>query len=202
MRRCLLALAAAAAAAHSLADVTSPPLATITGRLAARAGARIAGLRVALNGGERVTTSRADGGFTLPAVEPGVYLLEIEAAPVPRGAASEALAPAAAAPALLGFAFPTYKVQVGGDGAVAVLEYRYPGAPKLPARHPIEAFAAAAVPFFEERPRPSVWGLLTNPTVMMILFMGGMVVAMPLLMVRDGRRGWGGRCCDDRRRRT
>lgn len=166
--------------ASALGVVASQPgYVTLRGTVSAP-GARTVGLHVTLNGGERGTTTTSDGSFSIPAVAPGVYLLEIEAAPLPArepgGLQTHALV------------FSTYKVQVTADDAggasIAVLEYRYPGAPKLPSRHPIDAVAVAPAAYFEERPRPSVWSLLSNPTVLMIVVMGGLVFVMPMMMVR------------------
>jgi hypothetical protein len=198
----LLAVAAAAfASVVAGAESALPPAAaaattTIEGTVLQGRGwepLRLDGLRVSLNGGERVTFTRADGRFALPGVGAGVYLLEVEAAPWAPSAAASGRLPATSTGAL----FSTYRVQVappkgagadaasgGGVTVTGVQELRYPGAPRLPAAHPLEIAPAAPASFFEERPKPSVWGLLANPTVLMILFMGGMVFVMPRMMVR------------------
>lgn len=36
--------------------------------------------------------------------------------------------------------------------------------------------------YFDERPAFSAWSLLKNPTVIMLLVMGGMAVCMPAMM--------------------
>lgn len=140
------------------------------------------GLRVVLNGGERTTFSRTDGKFAFDGLAAGVYLIEIEPAALGATAARTGNgAPEAA------WVYSTYKVQLseptaattgdssGSNGGassssasaagVQVLEYKYPGAPKMPAKYPIEAYPVARAAFFEERPRTSVWGILKNPTV-------------------------------------
>lgn len=143
------------------------------------------GLRVLLNGGERSTYTRDDGRWQFDGLVAGVYLVEIEPAPVVLKDAS--------APVESAWVYPTFKVQLsegssseGADGGTAqVLEYRYPGAPKLVAKHPIEAVPVARSPYFEERPRASVWSFLKNPTVIMMLVLGVFTVGMPWMMVRE-----------------
>lgn len=123
----------------------------------------VAGVGVSLNGGEVRTVTRGDGGFAFHNVSAArVYLLEV---------ASTATV------------WPTYKVQVpaaGGDG-VAVVEYRYPGAPKIPVSHPIMAAPVALPLYFEERPRMSVWGFLKNPQMLIMLAVGAMMLCLPAM---------------------
>ena len=164
-RSLLLACALSLAAATGVAVARS-----IEGRVATKAGDP-SNIRVTVNGGERVTFVRSDGRFAVDGLAPGVYLLELS----PLSVGEHALQ------------FSTYKVQVpehGGD--IVVLEYRYPGAPKLTVRHPIEVAPVAPAAFFEERPRPSVWTFVANPTILMMIVMGGMVFVMPMLMVSQG----------------
>ena len=179
-RGAALALFAAALLVASLrtgaAAAELPPTRKVEGKIHAP-GLDTSGVRISLNGGERTTYSRGDGAFAFDGVVAGVYLLEFEPLTTPDGA----------------FLFSSYKVQVPVAGAtrpdgaaadIAVLEYRYAGAPKLPAKHPIEAVPVAPAVFFEERPRTSIWTFIMNPQILMMIVMGVMVIGMPMMMVR------------------
>jgi len=62
------------------------------------------------------------------------------------------------------------------DGAIKVLEYKFPGAPKQPALYPIELTPLVKTQYFEARPKMSIIGMLMgNP---MMLMMGLMVIGM------------------------
>jgi len=62
------------------------------------------------------------------------------------------------------------------DGAIKVLEYKFPGAPKQPAVYPIELTPLVKTQYFEARPKMSIIGMLMgNP---MMLMMGLMVIGM------------------------
>lgn len=188
-----VALLAAGACALSIeGTVRGAPRAP--GSSFAGAANEAAGLRVTLNGGERSTVTRADGRFGFDGLAPGVYLVEIAPAPLPARGGGYATGNGGPEHA---WVYSTYKVQLSegapagsssgaaaAAGGVQVLEYRYPGAPKLPAAYPIDAVPVARGSFFEERPRTSVLGLLKNPTVIMMLVMAFMALGMPALMVR------------------
>ena len=186
----LLALSLFAASASSLAI---EGIARLPPTSAAAVGVGAAGVRVVLNGGERTTQTRADGRFSLDGLAAGVYLVELAAVPVIAAPGSSVPA-AASGGASAAWVYSTFKVQLSeaGEGA-QVLEYRYPGAPKLPARYPIDAAPVARAAFFEERASFSVWGLLKNPTVLMMLFMGVVAIGMPMMAVSGGMEVWSGR---------
>jgi hypothetical protein len=72
------------------------------------------------------------------------------------------------------------------DGAIKVLEYKFPGAPKQPAAYPIELVPLVKTHYFETRPKMSLWGMLMgNP---MMLMMGVMVVGMTIFPKLLGRK--------------
>ncbi len=89
-------------------------------------------LRVVLNGGERGTLLRRDGSFSLGDVPPGVYSLDILSHELVYSQVRAARATR-----------PQFKVQVGAEGDVRVLEFKYPGAPRQAVPHPIQAAPVA-----------------------------------------------------------
>lgn len=168
----LSVILACAAAAVAIAAPSNAPL-SISGRLhlpqhlaqSPTALAAIANTRVILNGGEYSTITAVDGSFVFFNVSAGgrVYLCEIDT----RG----------------DLVWPSFKLNVPTADAseIAVVEYRYPGAPKLPAAHPIAAFPVANAVYFEERPKTTIWSFLKNPQVLIMLVMGGFMFCMPAL---------------------
>lgn len=110
--------------------------------------------RIVLNGGEYQTFPLKDGTFRFNDVPAGIYLLEIFHRDL---------------------VYSTYKLNVpkgqnnnnnGGEASIIqVNEYKYPGAPKLPGKYPIEAQPVAASLYFEERPRFTIWSLMSGGMV-------------------------------------
>jgi len=123
--------------------------------------------RIILNHGEFSTYSRADGSFAIPHVPPGIHVLNI---------------------ASTVFHFSQIKLQVpepDSEGVVPspkCLEYLYPGAKKQVALYPLVLTALATYDYFEHRKGFSVWSILGNPMILMMLFSGGMMFMMPKLM--------------------
>jgi hypothetical protein len=132
------------------AVVEPSPVRTISGKVV---GPNPAGLRVALNGGQRIAVTLADGSFAFGETPAGVYALEITGS--------------------TDFLYPSYKINVPESPAAEVqaVEYRYPGAPKLPARYPLEVPPVARPQFFEERPKFTLWSIVANPMVLMVIVM-------------------------------
>ena len=62
------------------------------------------------------------------------------------------------------------------------IEYAYPGANKQPIAHPLVLTAHATYEYFEQRPAFSVFSLLRNPMLLMMLFSVGMMYLMPKMM--------------------
>lgn len=155
LQRCILTLLSALLSCGLVSDA-----ADITGRVHVRSttpsdasGSSVSLTeppRVVLNGGEFQTYARKDGSFTFLSVPPGVYLMEIFQKDA---------------------AYSQYKINVPAgsesvDGSgIQVVEYKYPGAPKLQAKHPIEALPVAPAIYFDERPRFNIWSLLGNQMV-------------------------------------
>jgi len=132
----------------------------IEGRLVIPDGSSSANIKVVLNGEQYTTLSRTDGVFIFHQVPSGIYSLEVL---TPR------------------VAFPSMKIKVTFDeeqqqGSVSVVEYKYPGAKRIPASYPIELTAIVPISYFMIRPPFSLLGLIMgNP---MIILMCGFVALM------------------------
>ncbi len=111
-------------------------------------------------GGRRAELARADGGFAFRAVPPGAHFLEVDA---------------------LGLTFPSLRVDVAADGAVAARAPDLPGAP--PAAYPLRVGPLAQLPYFERRGGFSILGFLKTPYGMMMGFAVFALVVMPMLKV-------------------
>jgi hypothetical protein len=119
--------------------------------------------RISLNAGEQLTYSRLDGTFAFYNVPPGVHLVDVH---------SHTLM------------FSQIKIQLLEDSMAApkCIEYAYPGANKQPISHPLVLTAHARYEYFETRPGFSVFSLLRNPMLLMMLFSVGLMYVMPKLM--------------------
>lgn len=119
--------------------------------------------RVSLNAGEQLTYSRLDGTFAFYNVPPGVHLVDVH---------SHTLL------------FSQIKIQLLEDSMAApkCIEYAYPGASKQPISHPLVLTAHARYEYFETRPGFTVFSLLRNPMLLMMLFSVGLMYVMPKLM--------------------
>ena len=114
--------------------------------------------RIVLNGGEYQTFPSKDGTFRFQDIPSGIYLLEIFHRDL---------------------VYSTYKINIPSSKEnsnthtnIQIVEYKYPGAPKLPSKYPIEALPVAGAFYFEERPRFSLWSILSS----------GMMLPMILLL--------------------
>lgn len=137
------------------ADVAGTVFAEQTG------SAPAANVRVIMDGGERAVTTRRDGSFVLFNVSAGVHLLELQA------------------PVLV---YPTAKVQVPDDGSeIKVLEYKYPGAPRMMVAHPLELRPVARAIVYEEKPQSSALSFLMSPMVLIMAATLGMTYCLPAL---------------------
>ena len=88
-------------------------------------------------------------------------------------------------------AYPSLRVLVPVDDAedVSVLEYRYPGAPKLPGTRAADGgleLRPVAPALYYDPPAPSgVFGLLKQPMVVIMIVMAGMVVLVPRMLTKE-----------------
>lgn len=125
--------------------------------------------RVVLNHGQRITYPQLDGQFAFTDVPPGVHVIDVHNPT---------------------YHFSQFKVQILADDTAhpKVLEYYYPGAPKQPVTLPLVWTPLATYDYFEPRPRFSMFGMLRNPMVLMMLVMGGMMVRTIAVCIRRGVR--------------
>jgi hypothetical protein len=119
--------------------------------------------RLSLNAGEQLTYSRLDGTFAFYNVPPGVHLVDVH---------SHTLM------------FSQVKIQLLEDSMdkPKCIEYAYPGANKQPIAHPLVLTAHATYEYFEQRAGFSIFSLLRNPMLLMMLFTVGMMYLMPKMM--------------------
>ncbi|RHY05566.1 hypothetical protein DYB25_011413 [Aphanomyces astaci] len=87
-------------------------------------------LQVVLDGGARSTLSTHDGRFYFYDVPAGRYTVDIHS-PV--------------------YIFSQFKVDISTTGDIRVLEFKYPGTPKLAVSHPLVVDALAQVQYFQVR---------------------------------------------------
>lgn len=117
---------------------------------------------VTLNHGEFRTYSKADGSFIFRNVPPGIHQVDVLSTT---------------------HHFGQVKVQLLEDSMTPnCIEYAYPGAPKKTMLHPINMTAYATLEYFEKKPGFSIFAMLRNPMVIMMLFSVGIMFLMPRLM--------------------
>mmetsp|Transcript_115165 Transcript_115165/g.332684 ORF Transcript_115165/g.332684 Transcript_115165/m.332684 type:complete len:214 (-) Transcript_115165:7-648(-) len=119
--------------------------------------------RITLNNAEYSTYSRSDGSFVIYDVPPGIHQLDVQSTI---------------------FHFGQVKVQLLEESLDApnCLEYAYPGAAKTAIKYPLELIAHATYDYYEPKRGFSIFGLLKNPMVLMMLVSAGLMVGMPKLM--------------------
>mmetsp|Transcript_22987 Transcript_22987/g.33014 ORF Transcript_22987/g.33014 Transcript_22987/m.33014 type:complete len:213 (-) Transcript_22987:70-708(-) len=119
---------------------------------------------LSLNGNEYITITRVDGSFTFENIPTGIYLLDITTA--------------------IHDIFPILKIRVSAEeGLVTAVEYKYPGAKRLPANYPVVLTAMAPLQYTLKKPPLSIVGMLmANPMMIMMVFMLIVVIGMPKLL--------------------
>lgn len=119
--------------------------------------------RINLNNAEFTTYSRADGSFSIYNVPPGVHQLDIHSTE---------------------YHFGQIKIQLLEDSmdTPKCLEYTYAGALKQPAKYPMVLYPHATYQYFEARKGFSIFSLVKNPMVIMMIFSVGLMVLMPKMM--------------------
>ena len=141
-------------------------LVTVEGRVTipdGKKGLGLASVGVTLNGGDYSTTSRKDGKFTFHNVDTGIYLLEVNA---------------------VNLAFPQMKVKVDkAEGTISVVEYKFPGASRTTAAHPIELVALTKLKYFHDPPRFSIIGMIMgNPMIILMAASAGIIFMFPKML--------------------
>jgi ER membrane protein complex subunit 7 len=119
--------------------------------------------KITLNSGEYTTYSRKDGSFYIYDVPPGIHQLDIDSKT---------------------YHFGQIKIQLLEDAmdSPKCLEYAFPGAPKKVIKYPLVIFAKGTYQYFEQKKGFSIFSMLKNPMVLMMVFSVGMMVVMPKLM--------------------
>jgi hypothetical protein len=119
--------------------------------------------RITLNNDEFTTYSRADGSFSIYNVKPGVNQVDIHSTT---------------------HHFGQIKIQLLPESMnqPKCLEYAYPGAAKVMTPYPLVLTAHATYQYFEKRAGFSMFSMLKNPMVLMMLFSGGLMFLMPKMM--------------------
>jgi hypothetical protein len=119
--------------------------------------------RITLNNAEYTTYSRSDGSFVIYNVAPGIHQLDIHSAT---------------------YHFGQVKVQMLEDSmdAPKCLEYAYPGSGKTAVKYPLVLTPHATYDYFEPQRGFSVFSMLKNPMVLMMLVSAGLMYGMPKMM--------------------
>lgn len=118
---------------------------------------------ITLNGDQFSTLSRRDGSFTFNDIPSGIYLLDVGSS---------------------AYLFPQMKIKISAENAtITVVEYKYPGAKRLPSTYPIVLTAMTKLSYFQKRKQLSILGMVTgNPMIILMLIMGVAVVAFPKML--------------------
>lgn len=119
--------------------------------------------KIILNDGEFATYSRVDGTFSFYNVGPGVHLLDVHSHT---------------------HLFSQVKIQLLEDkmDQPKCIEYPYPGSLKMETTHPLVLKAHATYEYFEKRPGFSIFSILGNPMMLMMLISVGVMFLMPSMM--------------------
>ena len=119
--------------------------------------------RITLNNGEYTTYSRTDGSFVIYNVGPGIHRLDIDSKT---------------------YHFGQVKIQLKEDSMESpkCIEYAFPGAPKRALKYPLVLNPKGTFQYFETKKGFSIFALLRNPMVIMMLFSVGLMVMMPKMM--------------------
>ena len=120
--------------------------------------------RITLNDGRTHNTyTQVDGTFIFHRVPPGVHLLDVQSRE---------------------HHFSQVKIQLLEESmdSPKCIEYVYPGAPKQAIPHPLELTAHASYEYYEPRQGFSIFSILKNPMLLMMIVSVGMMVLMPKMM--------------------
>ena len=147
----------------SVSSSVSSPTMVVQGHVSIPDSTPAVNFRVTLNGNEYVTMSDIHGAFSFHNIPSGIYLLDVQS---------------------LYQMYPQFKLKVDADnGTINAVEYKYPGAKRLPAVYPLVVTALVPISYFQHRPPFSVIGLLwQNPMITMMVGMFGMMMLFPKML--------------------
>eukprot|EP00752_Nemacystus_decipiens_P007639 g6828.t1 len=117
--------------------------------------------KVVLNGGQHTSLTARDGSFAFRDVTAGVYLLEV-------------LSP--------DFHYSAMKIKVDDKAGIIVIEYKYPGAPRKEAIHPLLLTAHNKWNHFEKREGMKVGGMFKSPMTIILGLSMIMMFFLPKMM--------------------
>ena len=119
--------------------------------------------KITLDHGAYTTYAQTDGSFVIHGVGPGIHKLDIDSK---------------------NYHFPHIKIQLleGSMDSPNCLEYDHPGASKRALNYPLVINPKGTYQYFEAKKGFSLFALLRNPMVLMMLFSVGIMVAMPYMM--------------------
>jgi len=124
-------------------------------------------IRLTLNGKAHATLSTVDGRFKFYDVASGIYLLDVSD---PR------------------YIFSQFKVKVTAEtGSVSVIEYKFPGAQRLPVAYPLKISPLSGLAYFQRHEKVSIWKTIMNPTMLMVVFSVGIIFFIPMMMKNIGK---------------
>eukprot|EP01138_Halocafeteria_seosinensis_P009116 gb/GECG01009317.1/.p1 GENE.gb/GECG01009317.1/~~gb/GECG01009317.1/.p1 ORF type:complete len:291 (+),score=42.11 gb/GECG01009317.1/:1-873(+) len=103
----------------------------------------------------------SDGYFRIVNILPGNYTLEVDSHNI---------------------VYPDYKLELREDGTLSVVEYAYPGAPRVRKVHPIQIPAQTRVQYFKPREKWSLASLIMNPNTLMLGVIMFMAIGLPKMM--------------------
>lgn len=80
--------------------------------------------------------------------------------------------------------FPQMKLKVSAEnGTMSVVEYKYPGAKRIPAPYPLVITAVLKPMYFKKKPQISLMGLIAgNPMIIMMIVFFVVMVAFPKIL--------------------
>lgn len=116
---------------------------------------------ITLNDGEFSTYSTSSNTFSFHNVPPGVHVLDVHSKI---------------------YHYSQVKIQILEGQEPKCIEYFYPGAGKRPISHPLTLYANAKYNYFQPRPTFSLFSMLKNPMVLIMIFSVGMMIVMPQMM--------------------
>lgn len=163
MKQFNTALAAAALFFTSLAASQPQPVTSIKGRLRLPDDKPLNTTLITLNDGQLSTYTQPDGSFVFHTVGPGVHVLDAHSH-------------------IHHFSQVKIQLLIDSMDAPKCIEYVYPGAPKQAVPHPLLLTAHAKYEYFEKRQGFSIFSILKNPMLLMMMVSAGIMLFMPKTM--------------------